>query len=559
LNSTAAAKRNLSEQIWFLLGSMKFAVWILVLTAVLSLAALLIGEFLTPQSDAPGLIRFFQLYDPFRSWWFTILLALLATSLGVCIFKNGPLLIREAFGQKFIDNPNHLQSMAGYRRMDVPDGRAWLESHFNRLNLSIRRQELPDKTIYAGRSGGISRLGPLFNHSGMLLLIVGGLAINLTGVSSRISGSAGDRITLPEWDFTLQIDRFELLYHPISLNQWVELPNGMRGRVVELRGDSSRVELNPHPGMAASSWVLTDSLRNNFDILKDGVLTPYQGNVRSYITHATMVAEDKPLFTKNIEVNHPLRFRGYRFYQSSFEPGVAQVKVDTVYIRVADADLGEIDVALQPAGKPKALPWGNLSLAAGEFYPDFKLDRDMHPFSASGQFNNPAVQITMLENGAPLGRRWVFTRDFDLMRSDKIQLKMRIVDFTTGKAERVLSNVPFDSKTAGGGLSNETFDSTKVGGRLSNGTFDATAGYTTILDVRKERGRWLIWAGFLLATIGLTLSFVFVDRRAWAVVMKNPAGGDTVHAAAKSRRGDSRFRQQFMQLHTGTEEMEINK
>ena len=497
---------------------MKFAVWILVLTAVLALAALLIGEFLTQRSAMPGFIRFFQLNTPFRSWWFTILLGLLATSLSVCILKNGPLLVREAFGHKFIDNPDRLRSMAGYSRFEVSDGESWLENHFNRLNLSTRRQQLPDRILFTGRSGGLSRLGPLFNHSGMLLLIIGGLVVNLTGYSTRISGSAGEGITLPEWNFTLQIDRFELLYHPVSINQWIELPNGMRGKVAKMHGDSSLVELNPHPGMAVSNWILTDSLRNNFNILKDGVPTPYQGNVRSYLTQTTLTVDNKPLFTKNIEVNHPLRFRGYRFYQSSFEPGVARVKVDTVYVLVTDPELGEVIVPLQPGGKPEALPWDNLSLVAGEFYPNFKLDRDMRPFSASGQFNNPAVQITMLKSGAPLGRRLVFTRDFDLMRSDKIQLKMRIVDFTTG---------------------------------------ETTGGYTTILDVRKERGRWLIWAGFLLATLGLTLSFTLVDHRAWAIVLKNPAGGDSVHAAVKIRRGDSKFRQMFMQVDAGTEKLEL--
>ena len=76
---------------------MRFAIWILVLAAAMSLLALLIGEFLPPGTANSPIYQVLGLGDPYRSWWFRLMLATLALSLIVCIIERAPILFRQVF------------------------------------------------------------------------------------------------------------------------------------------------------------------------------------------------------------------------------------------------------------------------------------------------------------------------------------------------------------------------------------------------------------------------------------------------------------------------------
>ncbi|NQU06262.1 MAG: cytochrome c biogenesis protein ResB, partial [Calditrichaeota bacterium] len=101
---------------------MKFAVWLLVVTAILALFALIAAEFLPAGISRSGIIALLQLDDPFRSLWFRILLGLLTMSLSVCILERGLKLIRQAFSISLIREPETLQSLKSYIQLEMPDG-----------------------------------------------------------------------------------------------------------------------------------------------------------------------------------------------------------------------------------------------------------------------------------------------------------------------------------------------------------------------------------------------------------------------------------------------------
>ncbi len=403
-------RKGFLDRAWRLLGSMKFAIYLFITMALLSLFSLLIAEFIPAVSIGSPFVEFFKLSDPFRAWWFRLLLGILSASLTFCIIQRGPALIRQAFSRTFIYDPEALKTFKSYSRFESPAGDAWISVHLKQRGLSVRRDECGDTVAISGCAGSLSRLGPLLNHLGILLLIIGGLAVNITGYRVQVSGEAGDTVTRPEWDFDLFIDNFEIIYHPLSINQWVETPDSRRGKVIELRGDSAMVMLSVHHDASQHRWFHVDSLRNDFLVREGERSTPYPGNVKSYVTSAVMIADGARLPARQIEVNHPLRFRGYRFYQSSFEAGGVVTEVDMAGITVTPT------------------------------------------------------------------------------------------------------------------------------------------GYRTILDVRRERGRWIIWAGLLICTLGLMLLYSMNYRRAWAVVIRGADGRDTVHLAVKCTRNDYRFYQYFDDL-----------
>ncbi len=474
---------------------MRFAIYLLVSIALLSLISMLVQEFLPQGIARSNLINVFGLDDPFRAWWFRSLLAVLAVSLFVCVIERGPRLIKQAFERRFITDPALLKGMTGYVCFESADGIEEVRQRFRRLHLSVHSDSSEKLTALTGMSGGLSRIGPLLNHLGMLLLILGGLALSITGSSSTVSGAAGDTLRMPEWDFTLRIDDFRIIYHPLSLNQWVEIPNGRRGKVVEIKNDSAEVEISSHKEHKHSHWFPLSDLKNDFMTVQSGRPTPYQGNVSSYLTSATMIVDDSVFFERRIEVNHPLRFRGFRFYQSSFETGGVITEVDTVTLKVQSEAHGEATVKLVVEGDEVILPWGGFSLLAGKLYHDFRLDQNMQPHSVSGQLDNPTLKVFVRHSGTEIGERWVFTYPFGGMGGDDLPFNMQIVDLN------VVKTTP--------------------------------SGYITVLDVRKDSGQWLIWMGFIFATIGLLFVYTMTHRRAWAVVERQPDNRDVVHLVIK--------------------------
>ena len=68
------------------------------------------------------------------------------------------------------------------------------------------------------------------------------------------------------------------------------------------------------------------------------------------------------------------------------------------------------------ANKGKTIRVGKIKLSAINFYPDFRLDRDKQPATASENFNNPTVALEVSSNKGK--ERWyVFGRDFSPVRT----------------------------------------------------------------------------------------------------------------------------------------------
>ena len=480
---------------------MKFAVWILVLAATLSLLALLAGELLPKSANDSLLFRLLGLEDPFRSWWFRLMLGILSLSLLVCIIERAPLLIRQAFMRTFRDSPDQLGGMPLYAKMILVGGDAKAGQFLRKLGLSVVRQEGDGKVIYSGISGGISRLGPLFSHLGMLLLIIGGLIVSLTTYKIQVVGVPGQVVEQPEWGFRLKIDDFRIIYYPVGLNMWVEAPGGRRGKVELVKSDSAKVVFGAPPN-AKYAWMKKAVLRTDFEIADGGTPMPYQGNIKSYVSSVTVFEGDRELYQKKIEVNSPLRERGYRFYQTSFQPLGSSIVVDTVVLHY-EGDGGHGELRVKVGSSPADIAGSGYSVSVPQFFNDFKMDSEFKPFSASNELNNPAARVELFQGGNPAGATWVFARA-DAHMGGNLPFTFSLVDIVE-----------------------------KQGGQGK---------YATVLEVTREGGRPIVWAGFFVMTIGLMLAYMTSQRQAWGIVSRRGDGRDDVHLAAASQRDAEHFR-----------------
>lgn len=482
---------------------MKFAVWILVLAAALSLLSLLAAEMLPEGAASNPLFRILGLGDPFRSWWFRLLLGVLALSLLVCVIERAPILIRQAFLRSFRDQPGQLAGIPNYAKVTLDGGEAAATALLKRLGLSVARQTTESGVSLAAVGGGLSRLGPLLNHLGMLLLILGGLAISLTTHKTQVIGAAGDVASQPEWGFSLRIDEFRIIYYPVGLNMWVETTGGRRGKVELVKGDSAKVSFGARPGGGMARWLPISDLRTDFMIADEGGITPFQGNIKSYVSSVTVLEGGAELYRREIEVNHPLRERGYRFYQTSFQPRGARTVVDSVVLHCT-GEGGEADIRAKVGGDPVPLPWGGYSVAVPQFFGDFRLDEQYQPFSASDELRNPAARVELFTQTLSLGKAWAFSGAAAHMGGGSLPVSFGLTDL--------------------------------VGLKGTQG------GYATILEVNREEGRPLIWGGFAMMTLGLLLAYTMTHRQAWAVVVSLADGRDDLHLAAASQRDPLAFR-----------------
>jgi len=486
---------------------MRFTIWVLVAGAFFSLIALLLSELLPRELQQNAIVHFLRMQDPFRSWWFRLLLGVLGISLFICIFDRAPVLIKQAFTRSFRTRISQFDGHFDTHHVSCHDGEQNALTVMKRLGLSVRRQKTKDGIAFSGVSGRLSRLGPLLNHSGMLLLIIGGFVIGLTGGSTRIIGSSGDIINEPDWEFTLRIDDFEIIYYPVSLNQLVLTSDGSRGNVIDIEGDSAEVAFTAHKKKTLTRWFPVDSLKNDFLMFNGRKSSPYQGNIKSYITRATVLVDDTPVLSKAIKVNHPLRFRGRRFYQSSFDLHDINTDVDSVVIRYRQSDQIDTVITLAVGSTPVDLGWNGLKVAAERFLPDFRLDRNMKAFTASGHLHNPAVRINVLNSENEFNGIWVFPHEMGGMGHSRSDLSMQLLDVRGVQTE--------------------------------------PGGYITILDVNYTSGNWLIWAGFLVITLGLLLAYSKSYISVWALIKKDDNGLDEMFILGRSSRDDSSFKERL--------------
>ena len=201
--------------------------------------------------------------------------------------------------------------------------------------------------------------------------------------------------------------------------------------------------------------------------------------------------------TQVISVNHPLRHAGVSFYQSSYQ--VLPDQVGRVELRVGNAP-APITV---PFREPYTLPDGR-RIVVEEFVADFRLSEG-RVVSASRELKNPAVKIALDPSGDPPGE---FA---DALAPSSIWLFQRHPDF----------------RHAGMPLSDLVLTGVEPA-------------YATGLMVRTSPGAGLIWAGFVIATLGLLLSFYVTHRRLWVVI-----DGEAITMAGITSGNRADFKREF--------------
>lgn len=480
----SAFAREVARDLYTFFTSITLAIVLISLIALLALIGTLIPqEAFTREVDyiarygveGYNTLKKLQLTNIFGSWYFLFLMALFTLNLAACTHKRLtaswrywklPMgFIRPEDLRRF----EHSYAISGSVCSDASRKiREVLQRHGYRV-----REQVPSPSPSPSEGRGDAevrvrqhsqilaekwrweRFGIDVFHISLLIVIFGGLVTMLFGYRTFAIAHQGDVLRLPGADFAVRVNKF---------------------------------------------W--SENYKNS-------------ERVMDWRTELTVIENDKEILTKTIEVNAPLRYKGYSLYQSAFGTdwqGAARVTL--ALFRADGTALGEFVGTVDDGF---AVPSENIFVKIGAFLPDFALTENLIAYSRTQRLENPAVFVEIYDaQGLRLMRTWAFSRP-EMQR------------FWETTMARVGGETPYRIKLVG-----------------------MTAPEFTGLQITKDPGRPIVYFGFLFVIVGLLVHMYFKHRQIWVHISENE-----IVIAGMVRNNLRSFAQEFHRLAKEIERLHI--
>lgn len=265
------------KSIWNFFASVKLTVVVLLTLAATSVFGTLIPQMGSPERYTAiygaftyRLFALLDLFDMYHSWWFELLLLLLATNIVICSIDRLSSLWKIVFVKtpRFkISQFQKLSTPAQFvAKQDTASLKAVYGPYFSRHFHHSRIEPHERGFCVFAEKGRWTRLGVYIIHCSVILLLAGGLIGSLLGFDGFVNIGVGDTV-----------DR-------------VHLRSSQR---VQPLGFAIRCD--------------------------DFKVTFYKsGAPKEYRSKLTILEKGKQVLQKDILVNHPLHYRGINIYQASY-------------------------------------------------------------------------------------------------------------------------------------------------------------------------------------------------------------------------------------------------
>ncbi|PLX40449.1 MAG: hypothetical protein C0608_09100 [Deltaproteobacteria bacterium] len=540
-----ADKKSLVDRIYDFLCSIKLSIFVLVALAVTSIIGTVLqqgasnAEYVRDYGEAMGaVIRILNLGDMYHSSWFMILLALLLINITFCSIKRMPSALKL---MKDKDPVIDGRTVATHEKWETTlkgkaeDVASRVEALMKKRAGKVYTAENDGIRYVMATKGGISRMGVYVTHFSLFLFAIGAvvgilfgfkafmgvvegttetqvrmrsvapievvdsstitsreaLTAALEGLTQKLSAECIDKdVIAGELYLNVLTDDDRHLTKSASFNQPTSSSEAFSSRISSLVSQINWDGVTPLKGVALTA----DNFFKQLDFgirCDDFVLEKYpDGRPADYVSNLSVIRNGAVDYAKRIEVNHPLIEEGIYFYQSSY----GQVGANSAVITVADSSRNYI--------------------ARGETL----------------YFGKPLE----LPDGGTLTFRNVQRDD----RSGAYYLQ-------------VLSSV------GGQNSMGRAFEANEFGGRYQwwqVGPYlvrvdSADWVFYTGLQVAKDPGVPIVWAGCILITIGLLASFFLSHKRVWARISES--GGKVTVAfkgnASRNRISFSKWFEDFIE------------
>jgi cytochrome c biogenesis protein len=455
-----------------LLSSVRFGIVMLLLL----LACCVIGM-LIMQQNVEGFSQYYQrlspsqrdlyeklgLFDIYHSSYFTLLLAITALNIILSSIDHFPTTWRYIRRPRLLATANFIRAQmfnTSREANGTPEKAAEKISAVCReLGLRPKPGKAGDAiTVFAQRNAW-NRLGAYVVHLALLTIFVGGFLTSRYGVGGTMEIKPGQ-----------------------ASNSFVTFDSGLEG------GGAAEAKM-------PFEVECTD--------LQQQLVRPEGGlDVMNTIDWLSFVKikEGGTEVPALIHLNSPVDYRGYRFFQSSFEP-VGYARQITIAL---DGEKGRA-VTIERNGEAEIEGLGLVRYV--NFYPDFTVEHG-HPANASDDYNNPAAELRI---AAPDGRvRTAFA-------------------YSAPAAEDAAR-----PRRVGGEAADD---------KITLKSYEKVATSHT-LTVQYDPGRLPVYVGFALLALSLSGVFFFSHQRVWAVI--EPDGKRLrIHFGGNTNRNKAAFETRF--------------
>ena len=306
-----------------LVSSMRFAISMLTIIAIASM----IGTVMKQNEPAPNYINQFgpfwaavfykfSLYALYSSWWFLLILGALITSTALCITRNGPKMLRDMRSWRDNVREDSLRNFHHKAEWHAATARPALAAQTaERLKDAGYRVKIVDKgqgTLVAAKKGAANKLGYIFAHSAIIVILVGGML---------------------DSDLPIRFQEFffgKTAYQGGGLIAQIPAKHRLSGDNPTFRGNTMIPEgqASDTAIVARADGILIQPLP--FTIKLNKFIIDFYSTGMPRLFASEVVVHDNETgkeFPATIKVNEPLIYRGVAVYQSSFEDGGSKLKL----------------------------------------------------------------------------------------------------------------------------------------------------------------------------------------------------------------------------------------
>jgi len=431
------------KSLWNYFSSVKLAIFLLIIITLASILGTFIpqnrslDEYVARYGQWGNLFNRLQITKLYQSSWFIALLCLFALNIIVCTLTRLTPKLRKAFRPKVeaeAKEINVLKIKEKFKKnIGLDTAKKELKNELRSRHYRLKEVERGNKTFILARKRIMGIFGADVVHIGILIILAGGIISGAGGIRKNLTFSEGKVLDIIEAGFKVRLDKFETEYYP-------------------------------------------------------------NGSVRDWKSTLTVIEDEKPMLSKVIEVNHPLTYKGFVFYQSSYGWDWTNTSIGIwVRKRKDPSFLRKVEMKV---GQRVSLEGEHIQISVMHFIPDFIINERNQVTSRSIQPNNPAAFIEVWRGEEKIISGWIFAKFPDFARIHS-------------KKETDLS---FELK-------------------------NFEAGQLSVIEAAKDPGVNFIWIGCTFLMIGLAFAFYWPTREI-KVILEESQGKTEVIAggiASKSR------------------------
>ena len=291
--SKAKKKKN---SIWNFFRSVKLAITLLIILAIVSIVGTLIPQRESAMQFAgnlrPELFRLFNwldLFDMYHSLWFRLLMAFITVNLVVCSLDRFPSAWKQFHAKPGLDRSKPFENLPPEQSLtvkeDIDESAQKVDRFLRARYKKIQKKKAENKHFFYAEKGAYSLFGVYLIHLSVLVILVGALVGSFFGFEARVNITEGERID-----------------------------------TVILRKEMTPMKL----GFEVSCDKFTVEFYEN-------------GTPKEYRSELGFFVDGKKIEKKKLLVNHPVKFRGVMFYQNTYGT-IPGKKIVLKILRHADED-----------------------------------------------------------------------------------------------------------------------------------------------------------------------------------------------------------------------------